>query len=75
VIEVVSAPRDLATWDHQRQPFYLEVFGETRPIVDMEYAQASTRFGASSVNATGDEHSPEASNETTGSARGAPIYE
>lgn len=40
MIEVVSYPANLAGWkasvDH---PFYLEVFGETRPVVDANYAE------------------------------------
>ena len=39
MIEVVSYPPDLASWDQSKNPFYLEVFGETEPILDMSYAE------------------------------------
>ncbi|HUA46607.1 MAG TPA: hypothetical protein VMA77_15350 [Solirubrobacteraceae bacterium] len=38
-IEVVSEPADLSTWDPGSDPFYLEVFGETRPVVDTAFAE------------------------------------
>src|SRR5258708_5378711 len=39
MIEVVSWPANLAEWDAREQPFYLEVFGETSPRVDLTYAE------------------------------------
>ncbi|MGH2515148.1 MAG: hypothetical protein ACRDHP_05785 [Ktedonobacterales bacterium] len=39
MIEVVSSPPDLASWDCDTQPFYLEVFGETTPLVDRAHAE------------------------------------
>ncbi len=39
MIEVVSSPAELATWDPDKQPFYLEVYGETRPLINMKYAE------------------------------------
>jgi hypothetical protein len=30
MIEVVSSPAELATWDPDKQPFYLEVYAGTR---------------------------------------------
>ncbi len=40
MIEVVSHPADLATWDAGKHPFfYLELYGETRPWVDQTYAE------------------------------------
>lgn len=40
MIEEVSAPADLRTWDGQVSPFYyLEVFGETRPLLNTQYAE------------------------------------
>jgi hypothetical protein len=39
MIEVVSHPPDLALWEQEHQPFYLEVYGETEPQLDMSYAQ------------------------------------
>jgi hypothetical protein len=39
MIEVVSHPSDLATWDQDEHPFYFEVYGETEPLLDMTYAE------------------------------------
>jgi len=39
MIEVASHPEDLATWDQKEPPFYLEVYGETEPLLDMTYAE------------------------------------
>jgi hypothetical protein len=39
MIEVVSWPADLASWDPEKQPFYLEFFGEAEPLVDAAYAE------------------------------------
>lgn len=41
MIEVVSYPTDLATWKDtsKEQPFYLELYGETRPLVALDFAQ------------------------------------
>jgi hypothetical protein len=39
LIEVVSEPRDLATWNGEDPPFYLEIFGETEPLIDSNYAE------------------------------------
>jgi hypothetical protein len=38
MIEVASCPANLATWKADDQPFYLEVCGETSPLVDRLYA-------------------------------------
>jgi len=38
VIEVVSWPEDLSEWDPQQDPYYLELGGETSPILDAGYA-------------------------------------
>ncbi len=40
-IESVSYPDDLSSWDgsSDRQPFYLELFGETSPVLDIAYAE------------------------------------
>jgi hypothetical protein len=40
MIEVVSHPPDLASWDQGEHPFYFEVYGETEPLLDMTYAEA-----------------------------------
>ena len=39
--EVVSYPLDLAQWDagSQEQPFYLELYGETSPLIALDFAQ------------------------------------
>jgi hypothetical protein len=39
MIEVASHPADLGAWDAKVQPFYLELFGETTPVVDTKYAE------------------------------------
>jgi hypothetical protein len=47
MIEVASAPSDLSTWDADKHPFYLEVFGETAPTLDMNYAEVVAPNAAS----------------------------
>ena len=32
-------PPELSKWDQNKEPFYLEVFGEAEPVLDMSYAQ------------------------------------
>jgi len=39
LIEVASWPADLSKWNPQVQPFYLEFFGETEPVLDETYAE------------------------------------
>lgn len=39
MIEVVSHPTDLAAWDVDKHPFYFELYGETRPRVDLAFAE------------------------------------
>jgi hypothetical protein len=39
VIEVATHPADLTTWNAEQQPFYLEVFGETRPQLNINCAE------------------------------------
>jgi len=34
MIETSSWPEGLATWKPDEQPFYLEFFGETSPVLD-----------------------------------------
>jgi hypothetical protein len=56
MIEVASWPSDLTQWDPRKQPFYLEVFGETSPRVDLAYGEtpaAGTPDGAPPVAAPG----------------------
>jgi hypothetical protein len=38
-IEAVSDPADLSTWEPYTDPFYIELFGETRPVVDTAFAE------------------------------------
>jgi hypothetical protein len=40
MIEVVSHPPNLADWDEtsRDQPFYLELFGETKPFIELHIA-------------------------------------
>ena len=49
-IESASYPEDLAKWDAADQPFYLELFGETSPEVDVHYAEASSPSSADAAN-------------------------
>ncbi len=52
-IEAVSDPPDLAEWRATNQRFYLELFGETRPLVDTTFAElipASSGSDASPVS-------------------------
>ena len=39
MIEVASHPENLKDWKSGEQQYYLEVYGETRPIVDKAYAE------------------------------------
>jgi len=39
VITVASHPPDLSSWDQEKNPYYLEVFGETEPVLDMTHAE------------------------------------
>jgi len=39
MIEIVSYPPDLSKWDSHKEPFYLELYGETKPIIDLCFAQ------------------------------------
>jgi len=40
MIEVVSHPPNLADWDEtsRDQPFYLELLGETKPLLEQNFA-------------------------------------
>jgi hypothetical protein len=40
MIEVVSHPPNLADWDEtsRDQPFYLELFGETKPLIEQNFS-------------------------------------
>lgn len=39
MIEVVSYPADLAQWNPTETPFYLELFGDTSPVFDTQFAE------------------------------------
>lgn len=39
VITVASFPADLGQWNQDEHPFYLEVFGEASPLLDMAHAE------------------------------------
>lgn len=39
MITVASHPADLSTWDQDQDPYYLEVFGEAQPVLDMSHAE------------------------------------
>jgi hypothetical protein len=39
LIEVASEPADLTKWIGDSPPFYLEIFGETEPTLDVNYAE------------------------------------
>jgi hypothetical protein len=54
VITVASFPADLGRWDQDEHPYYLEVFGEAEPVLDMAHAEvipagSSTAASASST--------------------------
>jgi hypothetical protein len=39
VITVSSFPADLGSWNQDENPYYLEVFGEAEPLLDMTHAE------------------------------------
>lgn len=39
MIQVATYPTDLSQWKQDEDPFYLEVFGETEPVLDMTFAE------------------------------------
>jgi hypothetical protein len=43
MIEVASEPANLSSWDGVGPPFYLEIFGETSPALDANYAEVVPR--------------------------------
>lgn len=53
MIEVSTSPTDLSTWNPDQQPFYLEVYGETTPLIDMNYAEVQSP-DSDSAKATAD---------------------
>lgn len=53
MIEVTSFPQDLSAWDGADPPYYLEVFGETSPIIDLHYAEVLPPGAAAETTTTG----------------------
>ena len=52
MITVASFPDDLGAWDQDVNPFYLEVFGETEPLLDMTHAEVIPVGGSTAATAT-----------------------
>jgi hypothetical protein len=54
VITSASFPSDLGSWDQDEHPYYLEVFGEVEPVLDMAHAEVIPAGGlsAATTNAT-----------------------
>lgn len=46
MITTVSHPPDLSKWDQAGDPFYLELYGESEPTLDMTYAEVIPPGGA-----------------------------
>ena len=51
VITVASFPADLGQWNQDEHPYYLEVFGEAQPLLDMTHAEVIP-VGASGATST-----------------------
>lgn len=66
MIETVSYPSPLGNWNSRSSNFYLELYGETAPLVDLSFAE----FIPSGINPESDKQSPMA--ETTAVT---PIYQ
>jgi hypothetical protein len=52
MITVASHPADLDTWDHNQDPYYLEVFGEAEPVLDMAHAEVLPAGGSTAQTMT-----------------------
>jgi len=50
VITVASFPPDLGAWKQDEHPFYLEVFGEAEPLLDMAHAEVIPPGGATAAS-------------------------
>lgn len=50
VITVASFPPDLGQWDQDEHPFYLEVFGETEPMLDTAHTQVIPAGGSATAS-------------------------
>ena len=46
MIASASFPADLASWNQDEHPYYLEVFGEVEPMLDMAHAEVIPAGGA-----------------------------
>jgi len=64
MIEAVSFPWPLASWNTREPPFYLEFYGETSPVVDRTFAEVYPAAG-----------SDPAAPASAAAATGAPIYQ
>ena len=51
MIQVATYPADISQWREDEEPFYLEIFGETKPLIDMNFAETIPP-GAASAQAT-----------------------
>ena len=51
VITVASFPVDLGQWDQDEHPYYLEVFGEAEPLLDMTHAEVIPVGGSAATSA------------------------
>jgi hypothetical protein len=52
VITVASFPADLGQWDQNEHPYYLEVFGEAEPLLDMTHAEVIPVGGSGATSAS-----------------------
>jgi hypothetical protein len=52
MITVASFPDDLGVWDQDVNPFYLEVFGEAEPLLDMTHAEIIPVGGSAPASAS-----------------------
>jgi hypothetical protein len=52
VITVASFPADLGSWNQDENPFYLEVFGEAEPVLDMAHAEVIQPGGLDAATAS-----------------------
>lgn len=52
MITVASHPEDLTKWDQDADPYYLEIFGEAEPVLDMAHAEVLPPGGADAQTTT-----------------------
>ena len=53
MITVASFPVDLGQWDQDKHPYYLEVFGEAEPLLDMAHAEVIPVGGSAAASCDG----------------------